>query len=258
MGRVSNKVIIITGAASGLGKADAIRLSDEGAKLVLTDINVQEGKQVVEECKNEALFFEQDVSQENSWSDLIKTTISEFGKLDVLVNNAGIAQIGNIESTTTDQWRDILRVNLDSVFFGCRAAIPEMSKSGGGSIINMSSTTALIGLSPYLAYSAAKGGIRSMTKSIAIHCQEQKNNIRCNSIHPGSIFTPMVDDALKNLVGIKLMDQEDPEATRKAMGIGEPLDVANLVLFLASEESKHINGAELVIDNGATAGDASK
>ena len=258
MGRVSNKVIIITGAASGLGKADAIRLSDEGAKLVLTDINVQEGEQVVKECKNEALFFEQDVSQENSWSDLIKTTISEFGKLDVLVNNAGIAQIGNIESTTTDQWRDILRVNLDSVFFGCRAAIPEMSKSGGGSIINMSSTTALIGLSPYLAYSAAKGGIRSMTKSIAIHCQEQKNNIRCNSIHPGSIFTPMVDDALKNLVGIKLMDQEDPEATRKAMGIGEPLDVANLVLFLASEESKHINGAELVIDNGATAGDASK
>jgi 3(or 17)beta-hydroxysteroid dehydrogenase len=258
MGRVSNKVIIITGAASGLGKADAMRLSDEGAKLVLTDINAQEGKQVVKECKNEALFFEQDVSQENSWSDLIKTTISEFGKLDVLVNNAGIAQIGNIESTTTDQWRDILRVNLDSVFFGCRAAIPEMSKSGGGSIINMSSTTALIGLSPYLAYSAAKGGIRSMTKSIAIHCQEQKNNIRCNSIHPGSIFTPMVDDALKNLVGIKLMDQEDPEATRKAMGIGEPLDVANLVLFLASEESKHINGAELVIDNGATAGDASK
>ena len=258
MGRVSNKVVIITGAASGLGKADAIRLSDEGAKLVLTDINVQEGKEVVKECKNEALFFEQDVSQENSWSDLIKTTISEFGKLDVLVNNAGIAQIGNIESTTTDQWRDILRVNLDSVFFGCRAAIPEMSKSGGGSIINMSSTTALIGLSPYLAYSAAKGGIRSMTKSIAIHCQEQKNNIRCNSIHPGSIFTPMVDDALTNLVGIKLMDQEDPEATRKAMGIGEPLDVANLVLFLASEESKHINGAELVIDNGATAGNASK
>jgi len=258
MGRVSNKVIIITGAASGLGKADAIRLSDEGAKLVLTDINVQEGEQVVKECKNEALFFEQDVSQENSWSDLIKTTLSEFGKLDVLVNNAGIAQIGNIESTTTDQWRDILRVNLDSVFFGCRAAIPEMSKSGGGSIINMSSTAALIGLSPYLAYSAAKGGIRSMTKSIAIHCQEQKNNIRCNSIHPGSIFTPMVDDALKNLVGIKLMDQEDPEATRKAMGIGEPLDVANLVLFLASEESKHINGAELVIDNGATAGNASK
>jgi len=257
MGRISNKVAIITGAASGLGKADALRLSDEGAKLVLTDINVHEGKVVAKECKNEALFFEQDVSQENSWPDLIKATISEFGKLDVLVNNAGIAPIGNIESTTTDQWHDILRINLDSVFFGCRAAIPEISKSGGGSIINMSSTTALHGLSPYLAYSAAKGGIRSMTKSIAMHCQEQKNNIRCNSIHPGSIFTPMVDKALETLAGIKLMEQDDPEATRKAMGIGEPLDVANMVLFLASDESKHINGAELVIDNGATAGDLS-
>ena len=257
MGRVSNKVAIITGAASGLGKADAIRLSAEGAKLVLTDINVQEGKLVAKDCKNKALFFEQDVSQENSWSDLMKATISEFGKLDILVNNAGIAPIGNIESATTDQWHETLKVNLDSVFFGCRAAIPEISKSGGGSIINMSSTTALVGLSPYLAYSAAKGGIRSMTKSIAMHCQEQKNNIRCNSIHPGSIFTPMEDNALETLAGIKLMVQDDPEATRKAMGIGEPLDVANMVLFLASDESKHINGAELVIDSGATAGDIS-
>ena len=258
MGRVINKVAIITGAASGLGKADAFRLSEEGAKLILSDIDINEGKRVAQECKNDALFFEQDVSQESSWPEVIETTITEFGRLDILVNNAGIASIGNIESTSTDQWHDILRVNLDSTFFGCRAAIPEMSKCGGGSIINMSSTTALIGLSPYLAYSAAKGGIRSMTKSIAMHCQEQKNNIRCNSIHPGSISTPMVHNALETLTGIKLMEQDDPEATRKAMGIGEPLDVANMVLFLASEESKHINGAELVIDNGATVGETSR
>jgi len=258
MGRVINKVAIITGAASGLGKADAFRLSEEGAKLVLSDIDINKGKRVAQECKNDALFFEQDVSQESSWSELIETTITEFGRLDILVNNAGIASIGNIESTSTDQWHDTLRVNLDSTFFGCRTAIPEMSKCGGGSIINMSSTTALIGLSPYLAYSAAKGGIRSMTKSIAMYCQEQKNNIRCNSIHPGSISTPMVHNALETLTGIKLMEQDDPEATRKAMGIGEPLDVANMVLFLASEESKHINGAELVIDNGATVGETSR
>ena len=258
MGRVINKVAIVTGAASGLGKADAFRLSEEGAKLVLSDIDINEGKRVAQECKNDALFFEQDVSQESSWPEVIETTITEFGRLDILVNNAGIASIGNIESTSTDQWHDILRVNLDSTFFGCRAAIPEMSKCGGGSIINMSSTTALIGLSPYLAYSAAKGGIRSMTKSIAMYCQEQKNNIRCNSIHPGSISTPMVHNALETLTGIKLMEQDDPEATRKAMGIGEPLDVANMVLFLASEESKHINGAELVIDNGATIGETSR
>ena len=258
MDRVKNKVAIITGASSGLGKADALRLSEEGAKLVLTDIKVDEGKLVAQECMNQAIFVEQDVSKESSWPDLIKTTIDEFGRLDVLVNNAGIAKIGNIETTSTDQWSEILKINLDSVFFGCRSAIPEMSKSGGGSIINMSSTTALIGLSPYLAYSAAKGGIRSMTKSIATHCHEQKNNIRCNSIHPGSILTPMVHKALETLAGIKLEEQEDPKATQKMMGIGEPLDVANMVLFLASDESKHINGAELVIDNGATIGDVSR
>jgi 3(or 17)beta-hydroxysteroid dehydrogenase len=256
MGRVAEKVAIITGAASGLGRADAFRLADEGAHLVLTDINALEGRRVASEC--EAMFVAQDVSQESSWPDLIERTIAEFGRLDVLVNNAGIAHVADIESTSTDQWHEILRVHLDGTFFGCRSAIPEMTRSGGGSIINMSSTAALVGLSSYLAYSAAKGGIRSMTKSIAMYCREQKNNIRCNSIHPGSISTPMVHGALETLLGIKLMEQDDPEALRKAMGIGEPLDVANMVLFLASEESKHINGAELVIDNGATIGQMSR
>jgi len=254
MGRVKDKVVVITGAGSGLGKADAHRLSEEGAKLVLTDINEEEGKRTVDECAGEAFFFAQDVKDESSWPRLIEATIAAFGRLDVLVNNAGIAHIANIESASTDQWHDILRVHLDGTFFGCRSAIPEMTKSGGGSIINMSSVAALVGLSPYLAYSAAKGGIRSMTKSIAIYCREKKNLIRCNSIHPGSISTPMVHAALETLSGINLMEQKDPEVTRKAMGIGEPLDVANMVLFLASEESKHINGAELVIDNGATVG----
>ena len=254
MGRVKDKVVVITGAGSGLGKADAHRLSEEGAKLVLTDINEKEGRRTVDECEGEAIFFAQDVKDESSWPRLIEATITAFGRLDVLVNNAGIAHIANIESASTDQWHDILRVHLDGTFFGCRSAIPEMTKSGGGSIINMSSVAALVGLSPYLAYSAAKGGIRSMTKSIAIYCREKKNLIRCNSIHPGSISTPMVHAALETLSGINLMEQKDPEVTRKAMGIGEPLDVANMVLFLASEESKHINGAELVIDNGATVG----
>ena len=254
MGRVKDKVVVITGAGSGLGKADAHRLSEEGAKLVLTDINEEEGKRTVDECAGEAFFFAQDVKDESSWPRLIEATITAFGRLDVLVNNAGNAHIANIESASTDQWHDILRVHLDGTFFGCRSAIPEMTKSGGGSIINMSSVAALVGLSPYLAYSAAKGGIRSMTKSIAIYCREKKNLIRCNSIHPGSISTPMVHAALETLSGINLMEQKDPEVTRKAMGIGEPLDVANMVLFLASEESKHINGAELVIDNGATVG----
>lgn len=254
--RVAGKVIVITGAASGLGKADAQRLAEEGARLVLTDINREAGQLVADNC--DALFVEQDVSDEAGWNDLIATTVERFGRLDGLVNNAGIAHVANIATETTEQWHKILRVHLDGTFFGCRAALPEMAKSGGGSIINMSSTAALVGISPYLAYSAAKGGIRAMTKSIAMYCREQKNNIRCNSVHPGSISTPMVHSALETLSGIKLMEQDDPEAARKAMGIGEPLDVANMVLFLASDESKHINGAELVVDNGDTIGQSAR
>lgn len=255
-GRVDGKVVIVTGAASGLGKADAERLAEEGARLVLTDVRVEEGRQVADACG--ALFFAQDVADEASWPELMKTTISEYGRLDGLVNNAGIARVAHIEKETTEQWHRTLRVHLDGTFFGCRAAIPEMAKSGGGSIVNVSSTAALVGLSPYLAYSAAKGGIRSMTKSIAVYCRERKKGIRCNSIHPGSISTPMVHAALEKLRGIKLMEQDEPEAARKAMGIGEPADVANLVLFLISDESKHINGAELVIDNADTIGQSSR
>ena len=191
-GRVEGKVAIITGAASGLGRADALRLAEEGAR------------------------------------------------------------VATIETTTTEVWRDVMRVHVDSTFFGCRAAIPAMVTNGGGSIINMSSTAALVGIAPYLAYSAAKGAIRSMSKAIAAHCRAEGNGVRCNSVHPGSISTPMVHNALSRLAGVDLMAMPDPEAARIAMGIGEPMDVANMVLFLASDESKHVNGAELVVDNADT------
>lgn len=255
-GRTAGKVVIITGAASGLGAADARALAREGAKLMLTDINTEAGEQVAQECG--AQFVTQDVSDEASWQELVAKTVDHYGRLDGLVNNAGIAHIANIETETTEQWHRILRVHLDGTFFGCRAAMPELAKSGGGAIINMSSTAALIGLSPYLAYSAAKGGIRSMTKSIAMYCRERKNGVRCNSVHPGSISTPMVHNALETLAGVKLMEQDDPEAARKAMGIGEPDDVANMVVFLISDESKHINGTELVIDNADTIGQSAR
>lgn len=255
-GRVADRVVIITGAASGLGKADAERLAEEGARLVLTDINEADGQKVADAC--DALFVTQDVSEEAGWSALIDLTLANFGRLDGLVNNAGIAHVANIETETTEQWHKILRIHLDGTFFGCRAAVPVMAESGGGSIINMSSTAALVGISPYLAYSAAKGGIRAMTKSIAMHCREQKNGIRCNSVHPGSISTPMVHNALETLSGLKLMEQEDPEAMRKSMGIGEPVDIANMVLFLLSDEAKHINGAELVVDNADTIGQSAR
>lgn len=251
-GRVEGKVVIITGAASGLGRADAVRLAEEGARLVLTDLNAEQGQIVAHGV--DAPFIAQDVSDEASWSGVVNTALSTYGRLDGLVNNAGIAPVANIEAESTEQWHRVLSVHLDGTFFGCRAVIPAMAESGGGSIINMSSTAALVGLSPYLAYSAAKGGIRAMTKSIAMHCREQSNGIRCNSLHPGSISTPMVHQALETLSGYRLLDEDDPEAARKAMGLGEPLDVANMVLFLMSDEGKHINGAELVIDNADTIG----
>ncbi len=249
-GRVQGKVVIVTGAGSGLGKADAARLAEEGAQVVLTDIDRAAGEAVAAECGG--MFIEQDVGDESTWPRLIEQTMAAHGRLDVLVNNAGVAPIADIETTTVAMWRKTLRVHLDGTFFGCHFAMPALKESGGGSIINMSSVTAMVGHAPYLAYSAAKGGIRSMTKSIADYGRRQSVPIRCNSIHPGSISTPMVHDALESLFGFKLMEFADPEAARIKMGIGEPNDVANMVLFLASDESKHINGAELVIDNGAT------
>jgi 3(or 17)beta-hydroxysteroid dehydrogenase len=250
VGRVEGKVAIVTGAASGLGAADARMLAREAARMVLTDVNEAAGSALAKAL--DALFVRQDMADEASWPALVERVLQRYERLDVLVNNAGIAVVADVEHTTTEVWRRTLAVHLDGTFFGCRAAIPAMKASGGGSIINMSSTAALVGIPPFFAYSAAKGGIRSMTKAIAIHCRTRKNGIRCNSVHPGSIDTPMVQAALSETRGIRLADAEDPEAARLALGIGEPDDIANLVLYLASDESKHVNGAELVVDAGDT------
>jgi 3(or 17)beta-hydroxysteroid dehydrogenase len=250
MERVKNKVVIITGAASGLGEADARMLAAEGARVVMTDINVDAGQTIANEIG--ATFYQQDVALEESWHDLMGKVEEHHGQLDALVNNAGVGIIANIETTTTEVWRKTLSIHLDGTFWGCQSAIALMKKSGGGSIINMSSTAALVGIPSFLAYSAAKGGIRSMTKSIAIHCKQQNLDVRCNSVHPGSINTPMVHNALKELVGIDMVSEEDPEMMRQKLGVGEPNDVAHMIVYLASDESKHINGAEMVIDNGDT------
>lgn len=250
MGRVEGKVVVVTGAASGLGLADAQALTAEGAQLIMTDVDEEAGQAAAAEL--DARFLRQDVSDEQGWTDLMALVESDYGRLDALVNNAGIAFIADIEHTSTEIWRRTLAVHLDGTFFGCRAALPLMKAGGGGSLVNMSSTAALVGIPPYLAYSAAKGGIRSMTKAIAIHSRQQKLGIRCNSIHPGSINTPMVHAAMRNLVGVDLAGADDPEATRRELGIGEPSDVAHMVVYLVSDESKHVNGAEMVIDNGDT------
>jgi 3(or 17)beta-hydroxysteroid dehydrogenase len=253
MARVAGKIALITGASSGLGKADAWRLSEEGATVILTDIN-DAGAAVAEEISKAtgqaARFFRQDVTDEQRWDEIIGSVTREFGGLDVLVNNAGIAFIATPEDTTLDQFRLANAVMNEGVFLGCRAAIPAMKRRGGGSIINMSSVASHIGYPVYFAYSAAKGAVRSMTKAIAVHCQMNGYNIRCNSIHAGAIDTPMVRKSFAQLG----LDPPDPDRRDPGnpVGIGRPEDVANLVLYLASDESRFVNGAELMLDNALT------
>ena len=248
MSGVTDKVILVTGAASGLGLADAQVLIEQGAQVIMTDIDADRGSELAAQFG--AMFLPQDVADELRWSEIMDAVKAEYGHLDGIVNNAGIAPIADIETTTTDMWRKTLAIHLDGTYFGCQAAIKLMKESGGGSIVNMSSTAALVGIPDYLAYSAAKGGIRAMTKAIAVHCRRAKLRIRCNSVHPGSINTPMVQNAVKQLMDIDLDD--NAEKKRKAMGIGEPRDVAYMVAYLLSDESKHVNGTEMVIDNADT------
>jgi 3(or 17)beta-hydroxysteroid dehydrogenase len=243
MGRVEGKVIIVTGAASGLGAADSKLLVREGAQVVMTDINEKAGKALADSLGSAATFVYHDVRDESQWISLIDKTMARFGRLDVLVNNAGVVVFESVETTTPEQWRFVNSVSSDGTYLGCKYAIPAMRKTGGGSIINISSVAAIGGYPLVFAYSAAKGAIRGMTKSIAVHCAQNRYNIRCNSVHPGTIDTPMVADALKAL-------NTDP--ANYNVGLGKPDDIAYMVLYLASDESRFVNGSEFIIDNTAT------
>lgn len=250
MSRLEGKVALITGAASGLGRADAVALVREGARVVVSDVDESGGESLAAELNRlrsgAALFQKHDVRDEARWQAVIADTIGRFGRLDVLVNNAGVVVVATPETTTLEQFRFANQVMSEGVFLGCKHAIPVMAQRGGGSIINMSSVASHLGYPVFFAYSAAKGAVRAMTKAIAVHCQMNKQNIRCNSIHAGAIDTPMVANASKQLG----MDVSAYEQT--PWGLGKPEDVANLVVFLASEESRFINGAELVVDNALT------
>jgi 3(or 17)beta-hydroxysteroid dehydrogenase len=245
MGRVAGKVAIVTGAASGLGAADAKLLALEGASVVLTDVNEKSGREVAAQIPG-SVFIAHDVRDEASWKVVVAATVQKFGKLHILVNNAGLVKFSTIEESTLDEFRFVNAVMVEGTFLGCKNAIPAIAKSGGGSIINMSSVAALKGLSSIVAYTAAKGAILSMTRSIAMHCQEQNYGIRCNALVPGAHDTPMTEAALARLPA----DYVGLDQIKK--GQGKPEDVANLVLFLASEESKRITGTYIVIDQGET------
>lgn len=246
MGKMDGKVALVTGGASGLGAEDARVLVREGAKVVITDVQDELGAQVAAEIPG-CIYLHHDVRDEARWAEVVKETVDTFGRLDTLVNNAGLVKFGTVEDLSYADFKLQTEVMLDGTFLGCRAAIPYMTKGGGGAIINMASVAGLKGISTIPAYTAAKAGIIGMTRSIAIHCQEQKYAIRVNSIAPGGIVTPMTAQALAQLPADSAgLDQINN------LGMGQPADVANMVLYLASEDGRHITGTNIVIDNGET------
>lgn len=251
MGRVSNKVAIITGAASGVGKEDAILLAREGANVVLTDVNEEAGRAVAKDIGDAAIFIKHDISSEQGWKDVIAQTKAKFGGVDVLVNNAAILAQANIEDTTLELWEKIQKVNSDGYFLGCKYGLEAMKERPSGSIVNMSSMAGIGGQSSFCAYSASKAAVAGLTRSIAAHCRARLYKIRCNSIHPDGIATPMVFNLHKDkgsLTSQAYVREKDPKQLQARFA--QPQDIANLVLFLSSDESKFINGAEMRIDNG--------
>jgi 3(or 17)beta-hydroxysteroid dehydrogenase len=254
--RVENKTAIVTGGGSGLGAASSELLAREGAKVVVTDVNVEAAEQtanVIEQRGGKAIPLHHDVTDQDHWQEVINTTVTEFGGLDVLVNNAGVsgAGAGPMEDVSFENWRQVMNINLDAVFLGCQAAIREMKVSGGGAIINISSIMGIVG-GAGAAYNASKGGVRLLSKSVAVYCGNNAYNIRCNSIHPGYIWTPMVRGVVEFIE-----DVDDEDALREMLvekhpigRLGEPEDIAKGVLFLASDESNYITGQVLQVDGG--------
>jgi 3(or 17)beta-hydroxysteroid dehydrogenase len=252
MSRVDGKVAIVTGAASGIGRACAQRLAGEGARVMLADRDETGVHRAATALGPPHLAHALDVTDEAAWKRAVDRAVEAFGRVDILINAAGIGSVANIEDATFAQWRLVQAVNSDGVFLGCREAFRAMKLAGGGSIVNISSVAGLVGDGDLPAYCASKGAVRLLTKSVALHGARRGANIRCNSVHPGFIATPMVD-ALAAAYPDPKAARERLEQANPLRRIGEVDDVAYLVLYLASDESKFVTGAEFVVDGGATA-----
>ncbi|WP_423798074.1 glucose 1-dehydrogenase [Neobacillus sp. SAB-20_R2A] len=243
MARLKGKVAIITGAAQGMGASHARRFVEEGAKVVLTDLNEEKGSQFASELGENALFFKQNVTSAEDWANVVAKAEEKFGPVNILVNNAGITMAKSILETTEEEYRRIVDINQVSVFLGMKTVIPSMQKAGGGSIVNISSINGIVGGA--VGYTDTKFAVRGMTKAAAMECSHY--GIRVNSVHPGVIATPMVV-------------QEDTKAAVEEFAkhiplkrVAQPEEVTNLVLYLASDESSYSTGAEFIVDGGITA-----
>jgi len=259
-GRVAGKIALVTGAAQGLGEAAARMLVREGARVAVTDINADGAARVAHAInlhdEGAAIAIAHDVTREDQWIQAIEETDRRLGGLHVLVNNAGIGLTKDVEAVTLEEWRRVHAIDLDGVFLGCKHAIPLMAKTVkhtelGGSIINMSSISGIIAGHNMAAYNSAKAAVRHLSKSVALHCAKRGYGIRCNSVHPVFIATPILD----GLVGRLGRDEAYAKLGRQIpLGhIGEPDDIAYAVLYLASDESKFVTGAELKVDGGISA-----
>lgn len=270
MGRIDGRVAFVTGAASGIGRAAAIALAREGARVMLTDIDAEGGREsraMIEAAGGVAQFRGQDVVEEARWAELIERTMTLFGRLDVLVNNAGIGIGVPITEMTLEQWNRQLAINVTGVFLGMKHAIPAMRKTKsegsyrGGSIINISSVAGLVGAAGLTAYSATKGAVRLFSKAVAMECAAAGDGIRVNSVHPGIIDTAIwgkIDAHGIISAGIPEGSNISPVDAVAAAGTplgfaGLPSDIADGIVFLASDESRYMTGTELVIDGGWTA-----
>jgi 3(or 17)beta-hydroxysteroid dehydrogenase len=238
---LSGKVALVTGAGSGIGETTAQILAGAGAQIIAADLNAQTDDIV-----------QMDVTLESDWLQIIDDIRVKFGRLDILVNSAGILRIADIETVSFEEWRSVLSVNLDGVFLGCKHAIGLMKQADGGSIINLCSISGLVGGHNLAAYNASKGGVRLLTKSVALHCARKKYGIRCNSVHPTFVETPMVNNAIAK--------SPDPERARRSIEDQIPLgrmaqsvEIAQMILYLAADESTFVTGSEFVIDGGVTA-----
>lgn len=246
MGRLTGKVAIIT-AANGMGASEAKLFAQEGAKVVATDINDNVLDEVINEIKEnggDAIGLKHNVTSEDEWKQVIQEAVTHYGKIDVLVNNAGVSSPKTIAQMEMDEWNKVMDINLNDCVIGMKYVIPEMQKAGGGSLINISSIGGIVGMAGTSPYTAAKGALRSLSKSAAV--EYGKDKIRVNSVHPGIIETPMTADSFADATPYYQTFTQLPY-------FGNPEDVAYGVLFLASDESRFMTGAELVIDGGWTA-----